>query len=269
MQSTLLGVAVIGGSTLYALLGVLIVRKYFSAELLKSHHEVGGYLMSILGTLYAVVLGFVVVTVSQDVQDSKVNMGREVNALMNINRFADLLPEKEKKAIKTSCLNYTIAVANEEWEDMPKGVICPSAWRGIRNIWIEISKSTPVTPKEQAIYSQMLTEYATLADSRRIRLVTAPGTVSGLLWTVLVVGGIITISFTFFFCVDSLASQLLMTSFVAVALSLNLYLVVINSKPFSGDFKVQPTSFRRAIKLLELNGEIPDREEAKRLGLSQ
>ncbi|MFX7701453.1 hypothetical protein ABTJ88_19765, partial [Acinetobacter baumannii] len=71
MQSILLGLAVIGGSTLYAIIGVLIVRKRFKATLLKTHHEVGGYLMSILGSLYAVVLGFVVVTVSQDVQDAR------------------------------------------------------------------------------------------------------------------------------------------------------------------------------------------------------
>ncbi|MFY0030148.1 hypothetical protein ABTP79_18740, partial [Acinetobacter baumannii] len=85
-----------------------------------------------------------------------------------------------------------------------------------------------------------------------IRLATALGRVSPVLWTVLIVGAAVTIGFSYFFGMESARSQIIMTALVALVLSLNLFLVVVESHPFAGTFRIQPTPFKVALELFAL-----------------
>ena len=59
------GVVVVLLSTLASVAGLLITRKLVDLNKLRASHEVGGYLLSVVGTLYAVLLGLVVVDAMQ------------------------------------------------------------------------------------------------------------------------------------------------------------------------------------------------------------
>ncbi len=259
MNSYILGLIVIGGSTVGAVLGLLLVRKCVNKSVLKQHHEVGGYMLAILGTLYAVVLGFVVVNASDAVHDAKINVSTEANSLLDIYRFSDGLPPANHEEIRLACLEYADAVADEEWNLMPKGIMCIRAFKGLNNIWGSIKHFDPVTEQQKTFYGAIITSFSSLSDGRRMRLVTAVGHISVILWVVLVVGGISVIGFTYFFSMEKLASQALMTALVALCLSLNLYLVIVNSSPYTGNFRIGPTAFRLAAKVLRLNGHLPEK----------
>ncbi len=257
MNSLILAVIVIGGSTIAAILGLLLARKYWHSNKTHLHHEIGGYMLSVMGTLYAVVLGFVVVNVSDSVHQDKVNIGNEINAMLNMARIADGLPKKTEEEIRLACLDYSKAVVNEEWQMMPKGQLCMSTWRATKNIWVAIKSYKPESPQEQAFYSSILENFNTMVACRRTRLVTAAGYVSPILWVVLIGGGIMTITFTYFFSSQNFISQILMTALITITLSLNLYLVVLNSSPFCGEFRIKPTGFQLAGRVLEAKGELP------------
>ena len=247
------------GGTIAAILGLLLVRKKYAQRQTASDHEVGGYMLSILGTLYAVVLGFVVVDVSEQVRTAKLDISTEVNAVLNIYRFADGLPDKNKVEIDAALLEYTSAVADKEWPGLSKGHLCKETWYGMQHIWQAIKKFEPQTQKEQIFFSSIVENYNQMQTSRRNRLVAAAGYVSPVLWMVLGGGALTTIIFTYFFSTDTLRSQILMTSLVTITLALNLFLIVVYSSPFSGDFKVSPIAFRLATSLMEAkNGAPPD-----------
>jgi hypothetical protein len=59
-------------------------------------------------------------------------------------------------------------------------------------------------------------------------------------WFVLILGGIVTVVFTYFFGIESLKVQVMMTVMVSLLISLNLYLVILFGAPFSGDLQVSP-----------------------------
>ncbi|MBX9696367.1 MAG: hypothetical protein K2Z81_28525, partial [Cyanobacteria bacterium] len=52
---------IVGGSTVLSVTGMLMIRKSASRERLESCHEVAGILLSIIGTLYAILVGLIVV----------------------------------------------------------------------------------------------------------------------------------------------------------------------------------------------------------------
>ena len=69
----------------------------------------------------------------------------------------------------------------------------------------------------------------------------------GLLWTVLIVGGFLTIIFTYFFGVANIRAQALMTAGLTTMIALTLFLIWSLNHPFSGDFHVYPTPFEEVL----------------------
>ncbi len=258
MSSILLGVILLGGGTALSVFGLVLVRRFFKVDELQAHHEVAGYMLSILGTLYAVVLGFVVVSASNDVADAKHNIGSEVNAILDINRMADGFPKDRREKISQALTNYCDAVVNEEWQGMDSFIISPKTVQAGSALWTAIKNTQPVSPKEQALYGTLLENYTKMVDARRMRLVTAHGGIPLPLWVVLVVGAITTIGFTYFFGVEKFGYQVVMTSLVTITLLLNLYLVIVNSHPFSGEFRIRPIAYILAKALIQTGDTVPD-----------
>jgi hypothetical protein len=265
MNSLLQFVLVIGGITIASVVGLLLVRTKWSATRTRQHHEVGGYMLSILATLYAVVLGFVVVDVSDNVQQAKVNIEAEANAMLNICMFADGFPKSDSGAIGAACLAYCNAVVDKEWEGMPEGKLCPESYHTMRQIWNAIKSCNPSNEKENAFYTSILDNYNAMLSARRTRLVTAIGYVSPIMWVVLIGGAITTIGFTYFFSTQSLRSQIVMTVLVSVTLALNLYLIIINSNPFAGEWKIRPQAFKLAARMLSMKSKCPPADFSNKL----
>jgi hypothetical protein len=63
-------------------------------------------------------------------------------------------------------------------------------------------------------------------------------------WFVLIIGGIVTVAFTYFFGVENQKVQMIMTCMVSLLISLNLYLVVLFGAPFSGDLCIDSDAFK-------------------------
>ena len=57
------GLLMVSGTVGAALLGLLLVRRLVPLDFLQMHHEVGGYIIGVMGTIYAVILAFVVFSV--------------------------------------------------------------------------------------------------------------------------------------------------------------------------------------------------------------
>lgn len=259
MNTFLLGVLVVGGITSVAVLGLLLVRSKYDVRKFASHHEVAGYLLSVLGTLYAVVLGFVVVGVSDSAHSAKLNIANEINSIMTIYRIADGLPEKNKNQIDQALVEYLAAIYQQEWTAMKEGKISGRAMKAQEDIWQSIKAFAPQTPQEQSFYGVLLENYSQMLDSRRIRLIAANSQVPAILWVVLIGGAVTTIGFTLFFGLDSSRPQILMTALVCVTLGLNLFLVIVYSRPYSGDLGVRPVEFQMAAQFISNHGQIPAR----------
>ena len=56
----IIGLLMVASTVGVAILGLLLVRRLVPLDLLQMHHEVGGYIINVMGTVYAVILAFVV-----------------------------------------------------------------------------------------------------------------------------------------------------------------------------------------------------------------
>ncbi len=248
--SILILLATIIGSTIMSLLGLYAVRKRVDVTALVSYHEVAGYLLSVIGTLYAVLLGFIVVDALSKFDRARVLVEEEANGVANVFFLADNFPPQERHKIHICCLRYIDAVVDEEWATMRAGKPSPKAIEEMRNLWTVVSKFEPKTQNNQSLWESMLAGMQDIATNRRLRIIMSAYGIAPIMVTVLVLGAVITILFTYFFGLKEFKVQAIMTALVSLTLSLNICLVLLYGHPFRHGAQVEPTAFLFDKKLI-------------------
>jgi high-affinity Fe2+/Pb2+ permease len=84
-------------------------------------------------------------------------------------------------------------------------------------------------------------------EMRRQRLVDSQTGIHPSLWFVLLLGGLITVVFTFFFGSDNLAAQLIMTTLLAILIVLILFTILVMDFPFTGDLSISPDALQQVL----------------------
>ncbi len=82
-----------------------------------------------------------------------------------------------------------------------------------------------------------------ITDNRTERLDSADGSMPGILWFVLIIGGLITLGYPAFFGSTNLVAQMLMTASLAGLVALALLLTLYFDFPFTGDVSLSPAPF--------------------------
>jgi hypothetical protein len=90
------GIAIIGGGILASLLIVAFSRRLFPADVLRDGHHATGNLLAIVGTLYAVLLGLLVVDAMVRFERAMDGVQAESNSLADIYLLAERLPAVQR-----------------------------------------------------------------------------------------------------------------------------------------------------------------------------
>jgi hypothetical protein len=254
VDSYLSGFFLVGASTLVSVVGLLVVRKVLHSKNLISSHDVGGYLLSVVGTTYAVILGLIVVDAMAKFQEARQTTERESNALADVVLLSNQLPSRQRARIHELAQAYVERVLEDEWPILDYGQFAPSARRAAIDLIDAVAAFEPQTPKEQEIYATELEALCEFWNSRRTRTNTAAHGVPTLEWVVLLVGAVITVSFTYFFKLEHLRIQMVMTALVAMIIALCLYLVLMFGYPYSGELKIDPAPFKVTEAIIAYQG---------------
>ncbi len=231
-------------TTAVAVLGQLMVRQYADNAKLRECHDVGGQFLAVIGTMYAVLLGLIVVDAMNKFQQASITVEQEANSLADVFLLSDRMPKERRDKVQNLCAQYAALVVDHEWRAMNDGKIYAPA----RMAAIDLMKTTmdyePAKESEKAVYPIMVQEVCQLWDNRRARTNMATTGMPAIEWVVLFVGGIITVVFTYFFHVESITAQVAMTAMVTLIIGLNLFLVLLFGYPFTGDLTVKPDAFK-------------------------
>lgn len=234
---------IVGLTTVLSVAGLLIVRKKFTRQQFESCHEVGGFLLSVVGTLYAILVGLIVVN-SQGKVDAASQMAvAEANMLSNIYHLSNTFKEPARSRIHKHIYDYAVAAVNQDWSLVEEGLEKEATIPAYQALWKEVTHYVPREDNESQCYSTMLGNIQELSEARKYRMVAARGGLSPVLWSVLIAGGAMIVLFTYFFFVESLFAQVIMTAFVAVFLSLNVYLIYICQNPYRPELGAKEAGF--------------------------
>jgi hypothetical protein len=240
------GVIVVGGIVFLSLAIGYVVGKFTSREVRTAHNDRAGFILAVIGVIYAVLLAFVAIGVWERFQDAESRTYDEAGALATVYRDADAFPERER--LRATLRAYVSSVIDSEWPEMQHG---ESPWlyspslesvdRTIRNLRVD-------SPRLSNIQAQMLSAVDTALMDRRERLTVDSNGISKIMWMVLIAGAAVTIAFTYLFGFDRTIMQGLMIGGLSLLIGLVLFLIVALDFPFRGSISVPPEAFRALLE---------------------
>ena len=236
-------VVIVGGNMLFAAVGVLAARRFKATNQAKSHHQVAGYFLGVVGILYSLVLGLLIANLQGKFDRAAVEAQVESNSCSDLWNFTRGLPQAERHRMRLSIKNFYTAAQNESWD---KTAISGKEIRGAvfySKMWQELMSYQPDGERENSCYQSCLSAMQDLSDARTYRTSFGNHTLPPIVWWMLVIGGALIVVFTYMFFVQTLATQLLITSCVAGIIALNLFLVNTFEHPYRRDLNLQSQTF--------------------------
>jgi hypothetical protein len=239
---------VIATTVVLSLIGMCLVRRYAPPELLRASNDVVGNYLQTLGTVYAVLLAFVVYVVWGEFNDARLQCEREANEIVDLYRTAKGLPDAVREVLQGHLRRYTEQVIAHEWTAMAKGdaETIERVGRILDDTWNSFQAFEPANGYEEA-----LSHFNDLSDLRMTRLVCARLRIPFAMRLLLYLGAFMVIGSMWLFHLESFTMHAIITGCMAFALSHVLYLVWDLDQCFAGDWQVSRAPFRRARRYMD------------------
>jgi Protein of unknown function (DUF4239) len=230
-----------------SLLFKLVMDRLWTREHRRTHNDLIGWQLSILGTTYAVIVGFMLYAVWNNFGLAEVNADTEANALVNVYRLADGLPATQRDQLKQAARTYADVVVQKDWPAMGRGYEGTLAsHEPDHEMWtiltsVKGASGTELTAEDHALY-----ELSTVAEHRRLRQLQSISRLPGVLWFVLISGGALSIMSSCMFGSESSWLHSLQVFAFALLVALALVAIADIDRPYQGSVHVADTPFRRA-----------------------
>jgi Protein of unknown function (DUF4239) len=242
------GLLLVAVAVVVAVVGLVLVQRLVPTERRKQHNDVAGFIYAVLGVAYAVLLGLMLIAVWEKWDAAEVTTTDEANELAGIFYWAHALPQPEGRHIQELARSYARVVVEEEWPAMAQGKSSPEAWATLDELRGTILGLEPTTGAQQARYTEMLAQLHDLGNARRERLLAAEQGLPPILWVVLILGGLITVGFTYLFGLENTLVHLIMVGSLALVISMSLFTVAALDYPFQGDIHIHPSAYENDLE---------------------
>ncbi|HAX48541.1 MAG TPA: DUF4239 domain-containing protein [Ignavibacteria bacterium] len=230
--------------------GLKIVRKFYTEDVLRQNHEVGGFIFNAFGLIYAVLVAFVVFATWTEYDNSKKNVDQETIELADIFHNSKALPEPYRSQVIPLLRTYTEDVINSEWKQLEEGEPSLKARESFHVLWTFFTSLDRSLIKNEIAYQETLKHLNDAGEKRRMRIFDSSNNIPGIIWVVLLFGSVVTVLYTYFFYAKNITHQFVMTSALTVLNTLILYMILLLDNPFSGYMKIDHKPFDYVLQLL-------------------
>ena len=223
-----------------------VARRYTENDLV-------GWQLSVLGTTYAVTLGFMLYTEWGDFKSAELNVELEANSLRNIYRLAQGMPH-ERAEIEKLTMDYATDAIERDWPEMARAQRPDESHAVNERLWKVLLSAHIETQMEFLAHDHALSELSLLTQHRRARLMDGVYELPGIFWCVLMTGGVLTIISVSIFGARQLRMHILQVMSLTLLITLVMLAIADLDKPFQGWVRVSDYAFHRALETMR---EIP------------
>ena len=236
---------------LVSLLAMSILNRLWPREKRRPYNDLIGWQLSILGTTYAVILGFMLYTVWTSFGEADRNVDVESNAVVNLYRLAEGLPEPQRTQLQTLARSYVDTAIEQEWPQMARGDVPEESSPVTKAMWKTVMSFKSTSPTEVNAQEHAMQELESLEQHRLTRLLQSKTRLPAVLWCVLLVGGSLTILSACTFGESSVKLQILQVISLSLLVSLSLVAIADIHRPFFGLVRVNDFAFERAQQAMQ------------------
>jgi hypothetical protein len=225
---------------------LVLLRKLWPPALRREHNDLVGWQIGVLGTTYAVIVGFMLWNVWSNFQSAEVNAELEATSLVNVYRLSQGLSPAEAAEVQKLARKYADAMLDDEWPAMSKQNFSSAGFEITQQLWAVMVQAQARQAREPLSLSQALAELANMTQHRRIRQLQSRSSLPTILWFILIVGGVITIGSSCLFATENFRLHFILVFALSLMVSLVLVAIADIDRPFQGSVHVNPDAFRLA-----------------------
>ncbi|MFI9550898.1 bestrophin-like domain [Nonomuraea endophytica] len=248
MFVALVGVVVALVAAAIAGLAAYLADRAIAPKVRQDFREGSGLVSGIIGTLFAISVGLVVVASWNQVNSATQTSSTEASNLVDVYWYSRSLPEPQREKLRRLADEYTTTVIRHEWPLMAEQrTLSPAAWRSVEQLRAFFQTIEPTTSAASTRYGQAMSRIQAVLDARRTRAQMADTGVPPLLWIALAGCGL-TVVVPAVVCGGPVRKvHITMAAVVGGLVGMVLFLVYQLDFPFSGGVTVSPAAFEQAL----------------------
>src|SRR5688500_14322837 len=167
------------------------VQKLFRIRSTKEEKEVAINLMQVVAAYVGIMIAFAGVQVWQEFSDAKAAVAHEAATASQLYQDLTIFGPETRDA-RGALRAYVVSITRDEWPQLDKGRGSQITEAALQRVFAEIGSLNPADNRAGAIYEEMLSKLNDLVDYRHDRIVESQAGIPLLLWTIGLVGALLT-----------------------------------------------------------------------------
>jgi len=217
----------------------VLLRRTFAVE--DETERLAGSVLFRLGGLHALILALVFADAQVSLIDLRGGVAAEATALTDIYYDLERYGTPAADEARTYVVAYTRAVVVEEWPTLSDRRLSAEAWTAWRALYDTVLDLEPTSARQSDLRRLLVDRVQTVGDYREQRRFGSARSLSGLFWSVAVIGFLL-VALPYFVFRPTPPNLFLMTAF-AVFNGLVMFIILATNHPFDHPVRVEPAPF--------------------------
>jgi hypothetical protein len=240
-------IVVFGGGSVA---GLCLVRWLVPLDRLQKNHEVAGVTFGVLGAFYGLVLAFVIVAAWERFDDANSYALTESAALESLYKLGAGFSEPMRSQLDSAVLEYIHHVIDKEWQEMADDTF-QGGKVGAHELWATVLAYHTADSREQMLVDKSIDQLNLISQARSERFNYYEQDLPSVVWTVIYLGCLMTIGFSYFFGSNVFRAQVLMCGFFSILLGMTILAILELAHPYQGVVTISNEPYRYALSRME------------------
>lgn len=215
-----------------------VVRRRFPVLHDRRQNDVAGFLLAVIGVIYAVSAGFILIDLHDNYREIRQAARDEAFTLMAVAQTSRIMGEEARQRVTERVLDYE-RVTIASWPPGAGSEDAPT--RALDRLLAEITALRPVGDAQEAFVWTATQELIEVSGERQeLHLEARRGYLEPALWLAMFVASAATLAFCLIFGLENAFLHYLMVGGVATVVAVNLFLMLQLNYPLVGDMSVRP-----------------------------
>jgi Protein of unknown function (DUF4239) len=240
------GPAIVASLCLFATGGLLLVRRRVlpRLQILAQDSEFSGAMVQGVMVFYGLSVALIAVSVFQTYSDVSKIISQEATAVAALYRDVSSYPEPIRPELQEALRDYVDDVIHKAWPLQQRGQIPSGGVELMNRFQGVLDKFEPVTEGQKALHGETLHAYNEMIQARRLRLDAVHTGLPAVMWVIIVLGALISLSASFFFKVEDVRLHAIQVLLLAVFIGLVIFMIFALDRPFRGDLGLRPDPYQ-------------------------
>ncbi len=230
-----------------------LVKGIFFLEPNEETIKIAQSLFALLGATVGVFIGFLLNQAQSNFQSASVLVASEASQINNLDRLLLRFGDSYALETRNELRKYLESIIQSEWAQLRMEQGCNETHMLWRSISQRLFKLEPVTPKQIAIYSDILNVAESVSEAREVRIDRSGQKLPSIFWVAM---------FFIFIAISSITSlvvpgnelEFAVTVFPIIYGSL-LGLLIIFDQPFKGATSVKSVALKKVLESIKTRTE--------------